>query len=106
MGDCPFLLGEECGEGEGLPTTVVGEEGEDGRLNGDARGELNDNGEGLYAEACSVIQHRGGERGRGSYHVCNCQGRFCCLDARMRRCYLDRSERLAEKLSCLAQQVV
>jgi hypothetical protein len=64
MGDCPFLPGEECGEGEGLPTTVVGEEGEDGRLNGDARGELKDNGEGLYVEACSVIQHCGGEGGR------------------------------------------
>ena len=55
MGDCPFLPGEECGEVDGLPTTVVGEEGEEGRRKGDARGELNDNGDGLYVEACSAI---------------------------------------------------
>lgn len=54
MGDCPLLPGEECGEVDGLPTTVVGEEGEEGRRKGDARGELKDSGDGLYAEACSV----------------------------------------------------
>ncbi len=54
MGECPFLPGEECGEVDGLPTTVVGVEGEDGRRKGDAQGDLKDSGEGLYAEACSI----------------------------------------------------
>lgn len=47
IGDCPLLPGDEWGEVEGRPTTVVGEEGEDGRRKGDARGELKDNGDGL-----------------------------------------------------------
>ena len=50
IGDCPFLPGEECGEVDGLPTTVLGVEGEDGRRKGDARGELKDSGDGLYVE--------------------------------------------------------
>jgi hypothetical protein len=54
VNDCFSLEGEVIGEGpvllggvEGLPTTVVGEEGEEGRRNGDVRGELNDRGDGL-----------------------------------------------------------
>jgi hypothetical protein len=47
MGDCPLLPGDECGDVEGRPTTVVGDEGEEGRRKGDARGELKDNGDGL-----------------------------------------------------------
>jgi hypothetical protein len=50
------MPGDECGEVDDLPTTVVGDEGEEGRRNGDARGELKDNGEGLYAEAYAVCQ--------------------------------------------------
>ncbi len=54
IGDCPLLPGEECGDVDGLPTTVVGVEGEDGLRKGDARGELNDSGDGLYVEAYPV----------------------------------------------------
>ena len=54
MGECPFLPGEECGGVDGLPTTVLGVDGDEGRRKGDARGELNDSGDGLYADACSV----------------------------------------------------
>lgn len=53
IGDCAFLPGEECGEDDGLPTTVVGVEGVDGLRKGDARGELKDSVDGLYVEACS-----------------------------------------------------
>ena len=54
MGDCPFLPGEDSGGVDGFPAIVEGEEGVEGRRNGDVRGELNDNREGLYEEACSV----------------------------------------------------
>ena len=54
VNDCFSLEGEVIGEGplllggvDGLPMTVVGEDGEDGRRKGDARGELNDKGDGL-----------------------------------------------------------
>ena len=54
VNDCFNLEGEVIGEGpfllggvEGLPMTVVGEEGEDGRWKGDERGELKDRGDGL-----------------------------------------------------------
>lgn len=55
IGECPFFPGEECGEVEGLPTMVVGDEGEEGRRKGDARGELKDNGDGLYVDACATV---------------------------------------------------
>lgn len=52
--DCFSLDGEVMGEGpvllggvEGLPMTVVGDDGEEGRRKGEARGELNDRGDGL-----------------------------------------------------------
>lgn len=35
---------------------VVGEPGEDGRRNGDVRGELNDNGEGLYGRFEFILE--------------------------------------------------
>jgi hypothetical protein len=54
VNDCFNLEGDVIGEGplllggvEGLPMTVVGEEGEEGRRKGEARGELNDRGDGL-----------------------------------------------------------
>lgn len=52
IGDCPFFPGEGFGGVEGLPTTAVGEDGEEGRRNGEARGELKGRGDWLYAEAC------------------------------------------------------
>ena len=52
--DCLSFEGEVIGEGPdllggvaGLPMTVVGDDGEEGRRKGEARGELNDRGEGL-----------------------------------------------------------
>ena len=52
--DCFSFEGEVIGEGpdllggvEGLPTTVVGDDGEEGRRKGEGRGELNDRGDGL-----------------------------------------------------------
>lgn len=39
MGDCPLLPGEDSGGVDGLPTIVVGDDGEEGRRNGDVRGE-------------------------------------------------------------------
>ena len=45
IGDRPDLDGGV----DGLPTTVVGDDGEEGQRKGEARGELNDN-EGLYAD--------------------------------------------------------
>lgn len=54
VNDCFSLEGDVIGEGavllggvEGLPMTVVGEEGEEGRRKGEARGEFNDKGDGL-----------------------------------------------------------
>jgi hypothetical protein len=54
VNDCFSLEGEVIGEGpallggvEGLPMTVVGEDGEEGRRKGEARGELNDRGDDL-----------------------------------------------------------
>ncbi len=62
VNDCLSFDGDVIGEGpdllggvEGLPMTVVGDEGEEGLRKGEARGELKDKGEGLYAEAC--IKH-------------------------------------------------
>lgn len=60
MGECPFLPGEECGGVDGLPTTVLGVEGDEGRRKGDARGELNDSGDGLYVDACSLHSSKEG----------------------------------------------
>ena len=60
VNDCFSLEGEVIGEGpdllggvDGLPITVVGEDGEEGRRKGEARGELNDSGDGLKFEACT-----------------------------------------------------
>ena|SRR2546423_10562203 len=54
VNDCFSLEGEVIGEGplllggvEGLPMTVVGEDGDEGRRKGEVRGELKDRGEGL-----------------------------------------------------------
>jgi hypothetical protein len=69
MGDSPFLPGDECGDVDGLPTTVVGEDGDEGRRKGDARGELKDNGDGLYAEAYVVDQP---QRSIGSRRILPC----------------------------------
>ena len=57
--DCLSFEGEVIGEGpdlpggvEGLPMTVDGEDGEEGRRKSEGRDELKDRGDGLYAEAC------------------------------------------------------
>jgi hypothetical protein len=54
VNDCFSLEGEVIGEGplllggvEGLPMTVVGEDGDEGRRKGEGRGELKDRDEGL-----------------------------------------------------------
>ena len=59
--DCLSFDGDVIGEGpdllggvDGLPMTVVGDDGEEGLRKGEVRGELNDKGEGLYAEACTM----------------------------------------------------
>ena len=58
MKDCLSFDGDVIGEGpvllggvEGLPITVVGEPGEEGRLKGEVRGELKERAEGLKLDA-------------------------------------------------------
>ena len=47
IGEGPALVGDPFGDGDERPMTVVGEEGEEGRRKGDARGELKEMADGL-----------------------------------------------------------